>query len=138
MASIYNFALDVQEDEETTEFMYRLIGGLIYAVANSPVLALNFYPILGELGTVSDRLNKMCRKWSPTLFKILKENSKPVFQRLNNRDEIMEWYQTVDDPDMRANLRLFVHQFVPLPVSLIDESIHQPERLDRTRSKKCG
>ena len=108
--------------------MYRLICGLIYAVANSPVLALNFYPILGELGSVSDRLNKMCRKWSPSLFKILRENAKPVIQRINNKEEVMEWYQTVTDEDMRANLRFFTHQYCPLPASHIDPNIHKAER----------
>ena len=108
--------------------MYRLICGLIYAVANSPVLALNFYPILGELGSVSERLNKMCRKWSPELFKILKTNIKPTFQNLNNKDEVSDWYRTVTDEDMKANLRLLVHQYVPLPESHIDASIHHAER----------
>lgn len=108
--------------------MYRLIGGLIYAVANSPVLALNFYPILGELGSVSERLNKMCRKWSPSLFKILKDNIKPTIQSLNNPEEVRDWYRTITDETMKANLRLLVHQYVPLPESHIDNSIHQAER----------
>ena len=107
--------------------MYRLVGGLIYSVANSPMMSLNFYPILGELGSVSDRLSKICG-WSKKLFKILKENSKPMIQRMNRPEEIQDWYRSIGDPDMIRNLRLFAHQFVPIPNNLWSSIEQVPER----------
>ena len=107
--------------------MYRLLGGLIYAVANTASLALNFYPILGELGSVTDRMSKMCG-WSNNLYEIMKENSKPMANRLNNAEEIQDWYRSIGDEDMMRNIRLFVHQYVPIPSSLYSSIEQQAER----------
>ena len=81
------------------------------------MLSLNFYPILGELGSLSDRLYKMCG-WSAALFKILKDNAKAMANSLNNPQEIQSWYRTIEDDEMLRNLRLFAHQFVPMPTNL--------------------
>ena len=62
------------------------------------------------------------------MFKILKDNIQPTIQNLNNADEVRDWYKTVTDDTMKANLRFFVHQYVPLPESHIDPNIHQAER----------
>ena len=107
--------------------MHHLLGGLIYAVANSPSLSLNFYPILGELGNISDRLAKLC-KWSTTLYKILKENAKSLAPRYSNEDVIQDWCRSVKDTDLGNNLRLFVHQFVPVPPETYDQNMYQEER----------
>ena len=107
--------------------MYRLLGGLIFAVANTASLSLNFYPILGELGSVSDRLSKMCG-WSPNLFKILKEHAQPMAPSLNNPEEIQDWYRSIGDDEMIRNLRLFTHQFVPIPANLFSSIEQKVER----------
>ena len=107
--------------------MYRLLGGLIYAVANTATFALNFYPILGELGVVSDHLNILCG-WSKNLYKILKENSKSMATRLNNPEEIQDWYRSIGDDEMLRNLRLFMHQYVPIPSNLHSSIEQTPER----------
>ena len=96
--------------------MYRMIGGMIYSMADTPILSLNFYPILAELGTVSNRLAKLC-KWSPKLFKLLSLAAKPVNQRLNNPEEIQNWLRTIQDKEIGNVLRLFMHQFVTVPNS---------------------
>ena len=107
--------------------MHRLLGGLIYAVANSKHLSLNFYPILGELGKISDRLFKIC-KWSPTLYEILKNNAKAMTQRLTNEEEIQNWCRSIKDTDLGNNLRLFLHQFVPVPPETYDQDAFAEER----------
>ena len=107
--------------------MHRLLGGLIYAVANSKHLSLNFYPILAELGIMSERLFKQCA-WSPKLFEILKNNCKPMHQRLTNEEEIQNWCRTIKDVDMGNNLRLFMHSFVPIPTEVFDENVQKEER----------
>ena len=117
----------VKDDDDVIDYMHRLLGGLIYAVANSKHLALNFYPILGELGNISARLAKMC-KWSPTLFKIMQDNSKPTGQNLTNEEEIQNWCRTITDTDMGNNVRLFVHQFVSVPSNIYDSAAFLKER----------
>ena len=109
------------------DFMHRLLGGVIYAVANSKRLALNFYPILGELGNITARLAKICQ-WSPTLVKIMQDNSKPMIQRLANEEVIQDWCRTITDQDMGNNLRLFVNQFVPVPPEIFDHEAYSEER----------
>ena len=106
--------------------MHRLLGGLIFAVANSPVLALNFYPLLGELGSVTTRLAKMC-KWSTILTKMLQDNCKPMIQTINHPDKIYDWLDTVEDKVMATHLRLFIHQFVPVPANFHDPNILKQE-----------
>lgn len=108
--------------------MYRLMGGIIYSIASTPVLAINFYPILGELGTVTNRLEKLCN-WSPTLVGILRDNSKSLTNKFNVPDQIRTWMTKVSDPELLANLRLFPHQFVSVPTELIDPEQHKAERL---------
>ena len=103
------------------------MGGLIFAVANTPLLSLNFYPILGELGSLSERLFKRCG-WSDALFKILKQNSKAMDQRLNQPEEIQDWYRSIGDEEMLRNVRLFVHQYVPMPPNLWSSIEHVEER----------
>ena len=110
------------------DYMHKLLGGLIYAVANSPSLSLNFYPILGELGNISDRLAKIC-KWSATLYNILKENAKPMASRLANEEEIQNWCRTISDKELGNNVRMFVHQFVPVPPEVYDHNAFVEERL---------
>ena len=113
----------MKDDAEVHEFMYRMIGGMIYSMADTPILSLNFYPILAELGTVSNRLAKLC-KWSPKLFKILSLAAKPVNQRVNNPEEIQNWLRTVNDKEVGNVLRLFVHQFVTVPSSCFQADVH--------------
>ena len=117
MAALFNYAVTIKDDQTTYDFLYRFVGGLIYAVANTPALSLNFYPIMGELGGLSDHLHKKCN-WSEALFKILKQNSTVMSSRLNVPEEIQDWYRTIGDDEMLRNLRLFVHQFVPMPNNL--------------------
>ena len=107
--------------------MHRLLGGLIYAVANSKHLSLNFYPILGELGKISERLNQFCQ-WSPKLYEIMKQNSKPMIQRLTNEEVIQDWCRSVKDKELGNNLRLFVHYFVPVPPEVYDPNASPEER----------
>ena len=125
--TLYNFAVEVKDDEDVIDYMHKLLGGLIYAVANSPHLSLNFYPILGELGNISERLSKIC-KWSSTLYKILKDNSKSMASRLANEEEIQTWCRTITDKDLGNNVRLFVHQFVPVPPEVYDRDAFKDER----------
>ena len=107
--------------------MYRLLGGIIYSLANSKVLSLNFYPILGEMGTVSDRLAKICR-WSPNLYNIMKTGAKSDEQSLNRPEETTAWLRAINDKQMGGRVRLFVHQYVTVPDSVFDASELQQER----------
>ena len=125
--TLYNFAVEVKDDEDVIDYMHKLLGGLIYAVANSKHLALNFYPILGELGNISTRLSKIC-KWSPTLFKIMQDNCKPSTNRFSNEEEIQNWCRTITDTDMGNNVRLFVQPFVPVPAEIFEQGAFVKER----------
>ena len=125
---MFNFAVTVKDDEETHDFMYRLLGGMIFAIANSPALALNFYPMLGELGTVSERLAKTCH-WSTTLFGIIQKSAHGFLQNLSNPEQTTAWLRTVTDKEMGARLRLFVHQFVTVPHTLYDMEANKEMRL---------
>lgn len=107
--------------------MYRMLGGIIYSVATSKVFSLNFYPILGELGTVATRLSKICR-WSPKLFELIKNNAKSVQQYYNRPEEITAWLRTVKDKTQGGNLRLFVHPFVTVPHGIYDVTQQEQER----------
>ena len=107
--------------------MYRFLGGIIYSLANSKVLSLNFYPILGELGTVSDRLAKICR-WSPNLYHIMKDGAHKVQQNLTKPEETTAWLRSINDKSMGGKVRLFVHQYVTVPDSVFDASELQEER----------
>ena len=129
MKSLFNFAVTVKDDLETYDFMYRLVGGIIYSVANSPMLSLNFYPVLGELGTVSERLVKICR-WSTNLARIMKSGAAPMVQRLANREEVTNWLRSVKDKRLGANLRLFVHQFVTVPNEVFEQTESHDERFE--------
>lgn len=124
---MFNFAVTVKDDEDTNEFIYDLIGGIIYAVANSKMLSLNFFPIIAQLGTVADRLAKICQ-WSPQLYKILKEGTQVVRQRYTNPEETSTWLRTVKDKKMGGNIRLFIGQFVHVPNNIYDGSELQAER----------
>ena len=126
--SVFNFAVTVKDDEDTIDFMYRLLGGMIYTIATSRSMALNFYPMLGELGTVSERLAKMS-KWSPRLFEMIRTGAHPVLQNLNRPDEVTRWLRTVKNKKMGGVLRLFVHQFVSVPHDIFDAELQQEERL---------
>ena len=128
MNAVFNFAVTVKDDEDTIDFMYRLLGGMIYTLATSRSLAINFYPILGELGTVTERLKKMS-KWSPRLCDMIQSGALPVLQNLNRPAEITRWLRTIKDKKMCGNLRLFVHQFVTVPHDLYDVDLQQEERL---------
>ena len=108
--------------------MYRLLGGMIYTFATSRSLALNFYPIMGELGTVGERMAKM-GKWSVRLFEMIQSGAHPVLQNLNRPAEVTRWLRTIKDKKMCGNLRLFVHQFVTVPHDLYNAEIQQEERL---------
>ena len=110
---LYNFAVTIKDDIEVYDYMYRMIGGMIYAMADSPILSLNFYPVLAELGSVSKRLAKKC-KWSPKLYKIISTAAKPMIQKANNAEEIQNWLRTIKDAELGNVLRLFVHQFVTI------------------------
>ena len=107
--------------------MYRLVGGMMYSIANTRTLSLNFFPMLGELGTVSDRLAKIC-KWSPRLFEMIRTNAKSVIQNLNKPEETTRWLRTVKDKKMGGNLRLFVHPYVTVPNTVYDADFQQTER----------
>ena len=119
--------MQIKDDPEVIDFMYRLLAGLIFAIANTKVISLNFYPILGELGSVSLRLKKMC-KWSPTLFETIMKGAQVVTTSWNRPEEIQDWLSTIDDKEMGGNLRLFVHQFVPVPSNVYDRDTQQEER----------
>ena len=125
---MYNFAVTIKDDEDTIDFLYRLLGGMIYAIANTRSLSLNFYPMLGELGTVSERLAKIC-KWSPTLFEMIRSAAHPVLQSINRPAETTRWLYTIKDKKMGSNLRLFLHQFVTVPNGLFNPDENQEERL---------
>ena len=127
MRDLYNFAVTIKDDIEVLDFMYRLIGGMIYSMADTPILSLNFYPMLAELGSVSKRLAKKC-KWTPKLFKIISSAAKPVIQRANNAEEIQNWLRTVNDAELGRVLRLFVHPFVTVPSKCFDTSQDQELR----------
>ena len=127
MTSLYNFIITVKEDPDVVDFMYKLLGGLIYAVANAPVISLNYYPMLGELGSVSQRLAKVCG-WSPTLFKIFQDASKPMANRMYDPLEIQSWLNTVKDKDMANNLRLMLNHFVKLPAGFGTPNAQLEER----------
>lgn len=127
MKALYNFAVTVKDDEESIDFMYRLLGGLIYAVSNSKMLSLNFYPILAELGTVADRLAKICG-WSPKLYRIMKDGARPVDQRYTKPEETAIWLRTIRDKTMGGRVRLFVGQFVQIPNNIYDANELQAER----------
>ena len=107
--------------------MYRLIGGMIYSMADTPILSLNFYPMLAELGSVSKRLAKKC-KWNPKLFRIISTAAKPVIQRANNAEEFQNWLRTIEDAELGRVIRLFVHQFVTVPSRCFDTSQDQELR----------
>ena len=128
LTAVFNFAVTVKDDEETIDFMYRLLGGMIYTLATSRSLALLFYPIMGELGTVTERLAKHS-KWSRKLLEMIQSGAHPVLQNLNRPSEITRWLRTIKDKKMCGNLRLFVHQFVTVPHDLYDADIQQEERL---------
>lgn len=104
-----------------------MIGGMIYAMADSPILSLNFYPMMAEMGTVAKRLAKKC-KWSPKLYKLLSTAAKSLLNRTENSEEIQNWLRTVQDKEMGNVLRLFVHQFVAMPSQCFDVNIHQEQR----------
>ena len=125
--TLYNFMTEVKDDQEVIDFMYRLLAGLIYALVNTPRLALNFYPILGELGTVSDRLGKICG-WSKSLFATIKDGAKPMQQSWNNPDEIIDWLNTIQDKKIGGYLRLFIQPYVAVPHSVFDPNLLQEER----------
>ena len=107
--------------------MYRFLGGIIYSLANSKVFSLNFYPILGELGTVSDRLAKIC-KWSPQLYGLMKEGAHGVVNTYTKPEETTAWLRSITDKEMGGRVRLFVHQFVSVPDSVFDANVLQQER----------
>ena len=107
--------------------MYRLLGGMVYSLANSKVLSLNFYPILGELGTVTDRLAKKCR-WSKKLYNIMRGGAANDSIHLNRPEETTAWLRAINNKSMGGRLRLFVHQFVTVPDSVFDANELQQER----------
>lgn len=119
--------VDAKDDEEVIDFMYRLVAGIIFAVANTAPMALNFYPILGELGSVSIRLAKICH-WSPKLFELVQEGVQTTTQRWNAEDQLLDWMKTVKNTDIGGNLRLFVHQFVNVPGNIYDGTAQKDER----------
>ena len=61
---MFNFLLNVKDDPEAYKFMYDFVASITYAVCQAPVLSLQFFPILGELGSLSDKLNNLL-KWNP-------------------------------------------------------------------------
>ena len=119
--------METKDDPEVIDFMYRLLAGLIFAVSNTKVLSLNFYPLLAELGIISERLFKLC-KWSPRLYKIISEGAKVTTNSWNRPEEILDWLSTVEDKEMGGNLRLFINQFVPVPSNLYDSNKQKEER----------
>ena len=119
--------MQVKDDQEVIDFMYRLLAGLIFAVANTGMMSLNFYPILGELGTVSQRLAKIC-KWSPKLFKIISDGAQVTTSTWNRPEEIQDWLSTITDKDMGGNLRLFIQPYVEVPTSIYDTKSQIEER----------
>ena len=127
MKAVFNFAVTVKDDEDTIDFMYRLVGGMMYSIATTRTLSLNFYPMLGELGTVSERLAKIC-KWSPRLFEMIRTGARSVVQNFNKPEETTRWLRTINDKKMVGNLRLFINQFVTVPHGLFDAEIQQAER----------
>ena len=104
-----------------------MIGGIIFSVATSKVLSLNFAPILGELGSVAVRLSKLC-KWSPKLFELIQTNAASDQQYYNRPDEITAWLRTVKDKKLGGNLRLFVHPYVTVPHGVYDVTQQEQER----------
>ena len=107
--------------------MYRLLAGLIFAISNTKMLSLNFYPILGELGSVSKRLAKIC-KWSPKLFKIISDGAQVTTSTWNRPEEVQDWMSTVKDKEMGGNLRLFVEPYVKVPTEIYDQKAQKEER----------
>ena len=69
----------------------------------------------------------MC-KWSSNLFSTIQANATPDVQRWNNPAIIGQWLDTVEDKEMGANIRLFVHQFVPVPAKIFNVEDRQQER----------
>ena len=76
---------------------------------------------------MSKRLSKICH-WSSNLFKTIQTNAVPDIQNWNNSAMIRQWLDTVEDKDMGANIRLFVHQFVPVPEKIFNVEHRQQER----------
>ena len=88
---------------------------------------MNFYPILGELGTVSKRLAKIC-KWSPQLYQTIADGAQVTTSSWNRPEEIQDWLSTINDKEMGGNLRLYIHSFVPVPEKIYDRTTGHEER----------
>ena len=61
---IYNFLINVKEDPEAYAFMYEFVGAVIYSTQNAPILSLQFYPLLAEMGSLSGTLNNQERSYN--------------------------------------------------------------------------
>ena len=49
--------------------------------------------------------------------------------RLANEEEIQNWCRTISDKELGNNVRMFVHQFVPVPPEVYDHNAFVEERL---------
>ena len=104
--------MNVKDDEDAYLFMYEFVASILYSLENAPVLSLQFYPMLGELGQLSDKLNNQ-KKWNPKLFGILREASRNMIQTMFDKSTMDGWYKEVKrahDKKFGANVKLMTSE----------------------------
>lgn len=121
---MFNFLVVTKDDPEAYEFMYDFCASVLYAIQDAPMLSLQFFPMLGQFGSLSEKLNNKL-KWHPKLYGIIHESSK-VVNNMIHRETLDYWHlalRKMKETAVGANVKLLTSEFYKVPPEIYGNAI---------------